>query len=712
MHEGSTLANSASEKRRLERTGTDVETPDTRRSEAKGIETEIEAAEGLSETERKGTVERKLEHVLKDLEGLEQAEVSENAIDSRLSKAFRELEAEEKKEQRPLERQLEDAFKELAAEEALEKNEAAVDTSIPEIEPAKTELHEIEDGTHETKEEQQDLKKLTHFEWQLESRLRHESSIPSEALEHRIDPERVGDALSEVRKTGELSPKELTDAVEKLYSTVENPQLGSVHYAELYDTKENLETDWRRGLAKEIRANREEIERTLNERLGLAEDPGREVRVAVTDDRMYYWHKDTGPDKWLNVLEAEKIYLRSKEDKFELIDEAQRHLHIRGGNEVAQRNLSDVMNQLSHLEKIPANRICRYRKPPYLDGETLHFIGDTTGQSLEDLKPRLSHIGMKEGGRVYNLQFPDIHVYRTVFVAVMGSDGHHALEGWITYYEKDPERRRLAIDEFQRFGDIDIRLNPKRPVDVPLPKVLSSMAEHWGIPRGDKAIHNKGLVESVIKEPLEVKVTYLPPVVSEDGCFSGGRFTITRANVLHAGKKAEKYRKMFGIEPLVTQEHIDFVCEHGNEQDATLNYQKGETVRLCVKAIKGLEDSEDANVSRLAKDLLRIIKENPNRLLKDEVNEILAPLGIKMKRAPRHLVYYRDSGRLSLNSYASTKDVVDATRWALIAPPNHPRKMAKVVKFVRKHQDTVNRVRQEISDDGLSMDSIWEEDEL
>ncbi|MCK4483996.1 MAG: hypothetical protein KAU89_04180, partial [Candidatus Thorarchaeota archaeon] len=115
------MANSASERRRLERTGADVETPDTRRSEVKSAETKIEAADGPSETERKGTVEGKLEHVLKDLERSEQAEVSENAISSRLSEAFRELEAEEKREQRPLEKQLEDAFKELAVDEALEK---------------------------------------------------------------------------------------------------------------------------------------------------------------------------------------------------------------------------------------------------------------------------------------------------------------------------------------------------------------------------------------------------------------------------------------------------------------------------------------------------------------------------------------------------------------------------------------------------------------
>ena len=709
MHEEGTLANSASERRRLERAGTDVETSDTRRPEITEVETKIEAIDAPDETKGKETVEGKLEHVLKDLERLEQAEVSENAISSRLSEAFRELEAEEKREQRPLEKQLEDAFKELAVEEALEKREPAYDTSTPEIEPAKAESHEVAVDSQEVREKQQEYKKPTQFELQEENRIRHESSVHSEALEHRIDPEKVGDALSEIRKTGELSPKELTDAVEKLHSTVENPQLGSVHYAELYDTKENLETDWRRGLAKEIRANREEIERTLNERLGLAEDPGREVRVAVTDDKMYYWYKDTGPDKWLNVLEGEKIYLRSKEDKMDLIDEAQRHLHIRGGNEVAQRNLSDVMNQLSHLEKIPANRVCRYRKPPYLDGETLHFIGDSTGQSLEDLKPRLSHIGMKEGGRVYNLQFPDIHVYRTVFVAIMESDGHHSMEGRLTYYEKDSERRRLAIDELQRFGDIDIRMNPKRPIDVPLPKVLSSMAEHWGIPRGDKAIHNKGLVESVIKEPLEVKITYLPPVIAEDGCFSGGRFNITRAQVLHAGKKAERYREMFGIEPLVTQEHIDLVCKHGKVLGTDLCYRDGDRVRLTVGELRDLSESKDLIDSERAGKLISIINENPNRLLSDEVNHIIRPLGIEIRHKPDHLVYYKQTERLSLKSRAATESVDDTIRWALIAPPNHPRKMVKVVKFIDKKPEKVKRIKEQILRDGLSVARVWEE---
>jgi len=296
-----------------------------------------------------------------------------------------------------------------------------------------------------------------------------------------------------------------------------------------------------------------------------------------------------------------------------------------------------------------------------------------------------------------------------VFVAVMGSDGHHALDGWIAYYEKDPERRKLAIDDFQRFGDIDIRMNPKRPTDVPLPKVLSPMARHWGIPRGDKAIHNKGLVESVIKEPLEVKVTYLPPVIAEDGCFSGGRFTITRANVLHAGKKAEKYREMFGIEPLVTQEHIDFVCEHGTPLKADLCYRDNDRVRLTVSELQDLSESKDLVDSERAGKLISIINENPNRLLNDEVHQIIRPLGIKMRHKPDHLVYYKQTERLSLKSRAATESVSDTIRWALIAPPDHPSKMAKVVKFIHKKPEKVKRIKEQILRDGLSVAKVWEE---
>ena len=784
MHEGVTLANSASERRRLERTGADVETPDTRRSEVKSAETKIEAADGPSETERKGTVEGKLEHVLKDLERSEQAEVSENAISSRLSEAFRELEAEEKREQRPLEKQLEDAFKELAVDEALEKNEAAVDTATPEVEPARTELHEVENDNQEVKEKQQKSRRLSfrtmdeidraiaqhqHLErnisperyeecklymdvisqpdeltysevarqcgvdegrvsdWRSgrknslisliqgheEKRIEHECSIPSEALEHRIDPERVNDALSEIRKTGELSPRELTDAVERLYSTIDTPRLGSVHYAELYDTRESLMTDWRRELAKEIHANREEIESSLNERLGLAEDPSHEVRIAVTDDRMYYWHKDSGPNKWLNVLEAEKLYFRNKEDKIELIDEVQRHLHVRGTTGVSEFYLNDIVKQLSHLENAPAERLIRRGKRHYVDGETLHFINSVTGRTLDDLRPTISRVGRWGPKQIANPKWPEIRTWRIKTVAIAESDCYLDVSGTLTYYEKDRRRRQLAIRHFQEFGDFDSSASSvsDRQEDmkrVRLSVVYGRMARYFGVPEGDKAIRNKGLAECIIKESLENKIEYLREMVGEDGTFSG-RFGITRASTLHAGVKAKDYETRYGIKPKVTQEDIDFVLSKAEPMSENLCYGKGDRVRVRVSALSKLRWSEDEVIAEKATRIVEIIWQEKSRLLQDEVYHIIEPLGIRMTENPTYVTYYADSRRLSVEWIAKSSTKEDTIRWALLAPPNHPEKLEKVVEFLRNYPERAQKVRKRIEEDGLSPSAIWED---
>ena len=71
------------------------------------------------------------------------------------------------------------------------------------------------------------------------------------------------------------------------------------------------------------------IETELNRRMEYDVDYYREIRVAVTDNRLYYWHVDNSPDRWLNVLADQKFYI-AKEDKLRLIDETIKHLHVRG----------------------------------------------------------------------------------------------------------------------------------------------------------------------------------------------------------------------------------------------------------------------------------------------------------------------------------------------------------------------------------------------
>ena len=166
---------------------------------------------------------------------------------------------------------------------------------------------------------------------------------------------------------------------------------------------------------------------------------------------------------------------------------------------------------------------------------------------------------------------------------------------------------------------------------------------------------------------------------------------------------------MFGIEPLVTQEHIDLVCKHGTPLEADLCYRYDDRVRLTVIKLQDLSESKDLIDLERAGKLISIINENPNRLLSDEVNHIIRPLGIEMRHKPDHLVYYKQTERLSLKSRAATESVNDTIRWALMAPPDHPNKMAKVIKFIDKKPEKVKRIKEQILGDGLSVARVWEE---
>jgi hypothetical protein len=294
------------------------------------------------------------------------------------------------------------------------------------------------------------------------------------------------------------------------------------------------------------------------------------------------------------------------------------------------------------------------------------------------------------------------------FVAIAESDCHLDKEGRFSYYEKDIERREIAIDFFQEFGDFRVKLRKDNNIQLDLPRTFGVLAEYWGIPRGDKAIHNEGLHESVITETPEFKVFYPKEMVPEDGSISGNSVSVRRHNVLHAGKNAEKYRNEFGIEPLVDQKHIQFVIDEGTPQKEQLCYAKGEVVRLyCSKLEEIAEDKED-NKSHLAIDLLQIISENTNKLIADEKKHIMESLGVDLGVRENFVQYYPRTRRLSLCSTAVTKTKNDAIRWVLIAPPNHPSKMDAAIALITSDENRSQIIAERIEEDGLPLDPFWE----
>ena len=572
-----------------------------------------------------------------------------------------------------------------------------------------SEIAEREDLSERTVENWRDgvkPKSIQSIENMESQRLAHEHTIPEEALKHRIEPVHVREVTANLREIEEHSVKELVDVVVDIHNGIKETRPGSIYYAELYDSQQPLVEDRLRNLAIEIRANREAIQTELNTRLGLDTKSDHEVRVGVTDNRLYYWHINTSPDEWLNVLADQKFYM-SKEDKLQLIDEMRQHLHIRGGGQTSEYYLNDLINQMSGIENHANNRIGRYLTVHSLDGEVMHLIGDLKGASIEELKPVITHMGTKEAARVSNLKFPDIHEYRMKFIGIAESDCHLDDEGRFKYYEKNNERQKKAVEVFQEFGDFAVKNRKSNTIQVSLPKLLGTMAEYWGIPRGDKAIHNKGLHESIINETPEIKIHYPRQMVPEDGCFSDGNFSINRTSVLHPGRRLQYYRENYGIEPLVNSELAEFVKNHGKPLPEGFGYKKGERVGLTMGELQRLIESKDKDESEKARTLYSVVNNNPNTLIVDEVNHILKPLGIDLHAKPQMLYYYTKSERLSVKWYTSTTTNEQTIRWALISPPDHPKKMEKVADFMKDYPELVENMKQTLLNDGFEIHNDW-----
>jgi len=527
-------------------------------------------------------------------------------------------------------------------------------------------------------------------------RLEHEQAIPEEALKHRIDPAQAHEVTGRLRESEQHSIKELVDVVEGLHNRIERVCLGSVHYAELYDSQKSLVEDRLRDLAPEIRVNRDVIQSELNVRFGLDGSSDHEVRIGVTDSRLYYWHINTSPDLWVNVLADQKFYM-SKEDKMQLIDELRAHLHIRGGGQTAEHYLNDLLNQLSGLESHAANRIQRYGVNQYFDGEILHLIGDTLERPNE-FRRVTTHLGISSRGRVSNLKWPDISEFRIKTYAIIESDGTLFPNGQLRYSQKNDARRKLAVDEFQEFGDFELKeyrgpSGKEAVVRVELPMVYGTMMKYWGVSEGDKASQNRGFSDVIVETPLQNKVQYLSEVGADDGSFSDRRFYIGRSHAVESGPFYD--------------ELVQFIKDHGTGLKASLHYQTGERIQLRISKIRELTTDESIDTQSNAKRIEELVDEQPNRLLNDEVEHILKPLGIHVTTKPQRLVYSYRTGRVSVDCRTQTSSINDSIRWALIGPPNHPRKMKAVNDFLKARQKGTDEVSLQIREDGFEIHPLW-----
>jgi hypothetical protein len=515
------------------------------------------------------------------------------------------------------------------------------------------------------------------------ARREHEAHLPNEAPLHQLDPSHVYEAFRPLRSPEERTSENFAQAIETLYRTIPDPP--RIVFAELQPYHQRG-PHWLREIAAAIDQHRSLVERCLEVRLRAEDDSNQAIRLAVVGgDTFYLWRRDINPDNWLNIYAHEHFYFSSTDYKDALINEARRHLGLRGDIRLGQlvAGISDYSGSLpTNRHQISDLR----REDPIMEGETLHFLLDATNKTLKDVQDQLSHVGSGSnsgGGRILNPRFPDVEHLRSRLYCIIRCDGHVTDCRHVIFTEKNPQRFEYVKSLLRQLGQVECA-QYERPGGLVLhaPVVLGRVLERWGMPLGDKCIRNIGLPSAINNGSTQIKCAYLEELIPQDGNFHVDKagqavFQWTRGTVVDAGEKAKRY----GFESKISSELKHFVRRFSKLREPRYGT---DTVRphfsLRYSQLERLQGSSSSRVRQAAARLKEIIKDNQNRLITDEVG-LCESLGIEIAWGPQVINSY-PSGRVTVIWHARTRSQDDALRFALEALPADTRKRAMVMDWL------------------------------
>ncbi|MHA2265277.1 MAG: hypothetical protein ACXAEN_23040 [Candidatus Thorarchaeota archaeon] len=538
-----------------------------------------------------------------------------------------------------------------------------------------------------------------------EARLQHESKLSEEAFENRIDSSKVYESLKQFREVEDPTPEDLAKALEDLQR---NSGLDSrVQWAEMRPYH-GRESRWLWELAKPIEQNREEIEKELNTRLGLDEDPNRRMRFGVVDDRLYFREQDTSERNWMNMYKDEAFYFKTVEQKQKIMDETTDRLGVQSG-----RRLSELIGQLTDHERTATCSNPNYdlkRDHRHLRGEGLGLMLDATGRRIQDIQSEIERMGAERRGMgaIRNPRFPeDPKEIDLMFASMFGaglSDGHleKSSRGFV-YTESNKDRVEILNSQVMRFGDVyhGEETLPNGVTRVRYASALGRLLEQRGMPVGDKAIHNEGLPDWIQQGSNEVKINYLGAMWAEDGNFyvdpdGRSRFQWDRGTSLIDQSKDSDY----GLESRITPEHVDLVEHFGKKKDGP---RFGKRFELTKGMLDALEKSSDPAIAAAASDLSGIVNDNKSRLMKDEMS-LLVDLGMEVDDYLRYVTYYEKSGRLSSLWHGTICRVDDVMRTGLLCPPEDVEKRSKFEAWANTQLERRNQVLEVLESEGFDME--------
>jgi hypothetical protein len=477
--------------------------------------------------------------------------------------------------------------------------------------------------------------------------------------------------LQEIDK---VTKKEVISALERMIS--ESSKVGNrVHVADL---EKSVMGNPRKlaELQKMLGSNKTPIEKELKKML---EKKGiQDVRYGVVDNKLYAWTRNTGPMNLANAYGSQFYYFKSKQEMYRFLRESSRRLGIQGNTRESMKKLESLLNQMqSEKTKFAGQNVSPLGlKAGRVKGEALHFQLDTRKQSLQSLEGKISKVTGPDGhGGIKNPKFPEGEKLETAFsrlAATVKSDGQLRETGKISYTEADKGRLNQVERDLQAFGEISLRrLDRGGKQEASFPAPLGRALQNMGFRSGDKGILNDGLPPPIMQSSPKARRAYLQDLIPEDGNFHPtAGFSWTRSNVLNAGTKSEKY----GFSDKLSERAVAFVKE-GTPENKSTSRGWGELQKL---AKTGHPE---------AREIVAAVRENPNRLIRDEA-KLAESLGIGVTVRPVRVRVMEKTDRVSVQWVGKTAGLENAEKWAKLCPPNDLRKRRAVDKWLKGRHDS------------------------
>ncbi len=502
---------------------------------------------------------------------------------------------------------------------------------------------------------------------------------------HEIRLTKLLEALSRCDNESD-SLKTLTDVAEELHRESIDTKV-KVSYLEL--NSGGLNKDRLTHFKEALEANHTEVEAALQDRLGLSESD-RNIRLGVVDNRIYVWTPNKTSDDLINVWADHYFHFKSQ-DLASIVERVGDRLKLDEGSYSRLQHLNKLIRQMVSDDSASQIRIKSGQSRAM--GEVLHLQCNILGASPRDFEDGIEKVTGKNGrGGIPHpklLRGKELEILRARLGAVVNSDCWLGADGQLQYTEANADRIRIVEKQFQCFGNISFTQVPNEASECSkmlLPRPVGKAFIYWGFTVGDKPIQNERLVESVRNGTLESSRAYLEDLISEDGSFGHyAGFRWSRTIVLNSGSNDVKYK----LEPGFMQKEIDFLS--GME-----NVRRDKVRGHIFIPISRIEEQSESEVARTA---LSIVETKRSKLLDDEAT-LAKQLGIEIHIYAENITLYEGTGRISLKWVAKTKSKDDAIRWALLAPPNDPKKSDKVKSWLAERPDDVERVRRQLQKEG------------